>query len=303
MTVLELEKTLLSYGAENPREEAYLLLNHLFGASRADTILNRDKDFSSSELDMALEKRKAHVPVQYIIGKWEFMGKEFLVSPDCLIPRPDTEILVEKAIEITKNGEDVADFCTGSGCIGISVALFCKGINLTLVDISEDALNMAKKNAWLHGVTDKCEFVLADVTEDILSGEYGAILSNPPYILKKDMDTLSPEVKNEPYIALCGGEDGLDIIRPIVINSSRHLCDGGILIPALDNDLQGVALLGGQFVDLQDVGADGFLAVAGDGDNAGHCDAGSGDHSGSTGVQTGGRRANILKRLHGSSSS
>ncbi len=148
-----------------------------------------------------------------------------------MIPRPDTEILVEKAIKSIKKGVRIADLCTGSGCIGISVLNNRADIDhLTLVDISEDALNMAKKNAALHKVTDRCEFVLADVTEEVLSGEYGAILSNPPYILKKDMDTLSPEVKNEPYIALCGGEDGLDIIRPIVLNSSRHLCKDGILM-------------------------------------------------------------------------
>lgn len=228
MTVLELEKTLSSYGAENPREEAYLLLNHLFGISRADTILKRDKDFSSEVLDMALEKRRAHVPVQYIIGKWEFMGKEFFVSPECLIPRPDTEILVEKAIEITKNGEDVADFCTGSGCIGISLALFCRGINLTLVDISEGALNIAKKNARSHGVN--AEFVLGDIRHDLPSKKFDVITSNPPYIPSSDVLTLSEEVKNEPNIALDGGEDGLDIIRFLLSDGLDYLKDGGRML-------------------------------------------------------------------------
>ena len=231
MKIKEIIASLKDADIENAEGESYLIVEHLFNVSYAVARADREREYPESKLLEIIERRKKHIPLQHIFGEWYFMGEKFYVSPHCLIPRPDTEILVEKAIKSIKKGVRIADLCTGSGCIGISVLKNRDDINdLTLIDISEDALNMAKKNARLHGVNDKCEFVLADVTEDILSGEYGAILSNPPYILKKDMDTLSDEVKKEPYIALCGGEDGLDIIRPIVMNSSRHLCDGGILM-------------------------------------------------------------------------
>ena len=231
MKIKEIIASLKEADIENAEGEAYLIVEHLFNVSYAMAKADRDREYPENELLSVIEQRKSHIPLQHIFGEWYFMGEKFYVSPHCLIPRPDTEILVEKAIKSIKKGVRIADLCTGSGCIGISVLDNRADIeHLTLVDISEDALNMAKKNAALHKVTDRCEFVLADVTEDVLSGEYGTILSNPPYILKKDMDSLSKEVKNEPYIALCGGEDGLDIIRPIVLKSSRHLCKDGILM-------------------------------------------------------------------------
>ena len=242
MKIKEIIAYLKEADIENAEGESYLIVEHLFNVSYAVARADREREYPESKLLEIIEQRKKHIPLQHIFGEWYFMAEKFYVSPHCLIPRPDTEILVEKAIKSIKKGVRIADLCTGSGCIGISVLKNRDDINdLTLVDISEDALNMAKKNARLHGVTDKCEFVLADVTEDILSGEYGAILSNPPYILKKDMDTLSDEVKKEPYIALCGGEDGLDIIRPIVLNSAHHLADGGILIVEFGYD-QGEAI-------------------------------------------------------------
>ena len=242
MKIKDIIASLKDGDIENAEGEAYLIVEHLFNVSYAMAKADKDREYASDELSSLIEKRKSHIPLQHILGEWYFMGEKFYVSPDCLIPRPDTEILVEKAIKSIKKGVRIADLCTGSGCIGISVLNNRPDINsLTLVDISEAAMNMARKNAALHSVDTKCEFVLADVTEDILNGEYGAILSNPPYILEKDMDTLSDEVKKEPYIALCGGEDGLDIIRPIVLNSAHHLADGGILIIEFGYD-QGEAM-------------------------------------------------------------
>ena len=123
MKIREIEKYLSSLGVDNPKGEAYLILEKLFNESRASLLLCGDKDFSSPELDRLLSERKKRIPLQYLLGEWDFMGKTFYVTRDCLIPRADTEILVEKALKLVKAGADVADLCTGSGCIGISIAL------------------------------------------------------------------------------------------------------------------------------------------------------------------------------------
>ena len=242
MKIKELIASLKGCCGDSAEREAYLIIEQIFNVSYAALISDKERDFDKELLIPIIEKRNNRIPLQYIFGEWYFMGEKFYVSPDCLIPRPDTEILVEKAIKCIKPNARIADLCTGSGCIGISVLDNRKDIKeLTLVDISAPALDMARKNAALHGVAERCEFVLADVTKDILIGKYDAILSNPPYILSKDMDSLSPEVKNEPYIALCGGEDGLDIIKPIVYNSSQHLNEDGILLIEFGYD-QGEAM-------------------------------------------------------------
>ena len=266
MKLFEIENALASFGAENPREEALIIVEELFGLGRAALMLERDRDFSSQELTALLEKRKEHVPLQHIIGKWGFMGKEFYVSPECLIPRPDTEILVEKALEILKNrhpvcefegkntphpsaeptpspqgegkegagvfenGLDVADLCTGSGCIGLSLLMYGEIDKVTLMDISSGALDMARKNAALHGLGEKCEFVLGDITKDMPRRKFGLIASNPPYIPTGDIAGLSEEVKKEPMLALDGGQDGLDIIRFLIGEGLSYLKENGAML-------------------------------------------------------------------------
>ena len=231
MKLYEIESTLSSFGVECPREEACLIIEKLFNVNRATLMAQRDRDFSSRELDLVIEKRKNKEPLQYIFGEWEFMGKEFYVSPACLIPRPDTEILVEKAIELSKKAEEVADFCTGSGCIGLSLLMYVSTISkLTLVDISRDALNMAIKNAKRHSLENKCTFVLGDIRTCLDDKRYDLIVSNPPYIPTRDIDSLSPEVKKEPSLALDGGNDGLDIIRFLIGDGLSYLKDGGYML-------------------------------------------------------------------------
>ena len=231
MKIREIIKSFSDIGSSEPEREAYLTVEYLFGAGYASVKAEPEREYDAEKIKAVLSKRENKIPLQYIFGEWYFMGERFLVSENCLIPRQDTEILVENAINVIKKGGRIADLCTGSGCIGISLLLNRPDIeDLTLLDISADALHMVKKNAALHGVESKCSFVLADVTKPLNIGKFDAILSNPPYILSRDMDTLSDEVKNEPRIALDGGEDGLDIIRPIVYNFSSCLNDGGSLM-------------------------------------------------------------------------
>lgn len=231
MNIKELENELLSYGVENPKSEATIILQELFGVSPSELILNKNKDFSSKKLSSVLNGRKERIPLQHLLGKWDFMGLSFYVSKDCLIPRSDTEILVEKAISVLKKGDTVVDLCTGSGCIGLSILKYMPDIkSLTLVDLSEKALLMAEKNAKALGLMDKCSLRLSDITKDVPNDKYDLITANPPYIPTKDIEFLSPEVKKEPFMALDGGFDGLDIIRALANKWLDRLNDGGTML-------------------------------------------------------------------------
>ena len=202
--------------------EAIILLERLFGVRPAIVFLDQEREYDEKILLPIIEKRENNVPLQYILGEWEFMGHSFIVTPACLIPRPDTEVLVEKALKVIKKGDRVADFCTGSGCIGLSLLLFTPLENITLVDLSSDALEVARGNAKKHYLENRCELILGDICTLNFENKFDVIVSNPPYIPSRDIDTLSSEVKKEPRLALDGGEDGLDIIR--------FLLDGGILL-------------------------------------------------------------------------
>lgn len=191
------------------------------------------KEFSAEELEKineAVEKRINHVPLAYIFGKTNFYGFDFVVSSDVLIPRLDTEILVEKIIEeINSRSEAVSilDIGTGSGAIAISV---CKetGAKTTAVDVSEKALEIAKQNAKLNQVD--ITFIKSDLFENISDLKADIIVSNPPYIETAEIDKLMPEVKEfEPILALDGGESGLDFYERIINDAGRHLNPGGKL--------------------------------------------------------------------------
>ena len=220
-----------SYGIENSDIEAEIILNHLFGVNKANIIFDREREYEDEKIKSILDKRRQHIPLQHIIGKWYFMGREFYVSPDCLIPRPDTEVLVENGIRELKSGGSVADLCTGSGCIGISMLVYREDISSMLMcDISKNALNIAKKNAIANTVSSKCTFLCGDITRDLPNTKFDMIVSNPPYIPSKDIAFLSDEVKKEPMIALDGGEDGLDIIRFLVGEGLSYLNENGKML-------------------------------------------------------------------------
>lgn len=239
MNVKEIEGKLRSFGIEDAKTESHLIVERLFGVSRGALLLDSTKDFDSCELDAVLEKRKARIPLQYIFGEWEFMGVKFIVSEDCLIPQPDTEILVEKALEILKKRHpvcdfaeklEVADLCTGSGCIGLSLLMYGGIDKVMLMDLSKGALNIAKKNAIRYGLLDRCELIHGDITKDMPKKRYDMIVSNPPYIPSGDIALLPEEVKKEPLMALDGGNDGLDIIRFLIGDGLGYLKENGVML-------------------------------------------------------------------------
>ena len=232
MKYSELVDALKQIGTDSAESEAELILNHLFGVNRASIIFDKSKEYDESKIAPILAKRAEKIPLQHVLGKWYFMGREFYVSPDCLIPRQDTEVLVERALKELKTGARVADLCTGSGCIGISMLIYRPDISeMLLCDISKKALNMAKKNAISNLVSDKCKFLCADITKGLPFGELDMIVSNPPYIPSADISSLSDEVKKEPMLALDGGDDGLDIIGFLLSDGLSYLSkDGKMLI-------------------------------------------------------------------------
>lgn len=208
-------------------------------------VIKRDKTFLYSNPNYRLDavesilfkavvkRRAAHEPFQYISGKQEFYGLEFDVTPAVLIPRPETEILVEAAIKKLKSLEQPSflEIGVGSGCISISVLANLPNAKAVAVDISETALQVARRNAEKHNVTDCIEFFESDLFEKVGNVAFDAILSNPPYIPKTDIEMLQPEVRdNEPRSALDGGDDGLNIVRSIVKESVGYLKSGSPLI-------------------------------------------------------------------------
>lgn len=182
-----------------------------------------------------IEKRASGIPLQYITGQQEFMSLMFNVSPDVLIPRQDTEVLVETVMDyakrIDRGSVRILDIGTGSGCIAVSLAYFLKNSLLTAVDISQAALDMACSNAEKAGVSNRVRFLKSNLFKNLCENErFDIIVSNPPYIMTGDMENLQVEVKcHEPVAALDGGPDGLEFYRSIIGDAPGFLSDKGLL--------------------------------------------------------------------------
>ena len=188
---------------------------------------------AQKEIGTILLRRKTREPLEYILGFAWFYGLRFSVSPDCLIPQADTEIICEKLISHLKEGMRFADICTGSGCIALAALSNTKKTTALAYDISEGALAVARKNAKDFGLSERFESKKADVfAEDFLwdAGDFDVIVSNPPYIETAVIETLSPEVQREPKIALDGGADGLIFYRRLLDVCPGHLKKDGILL-------------------------------------------------------------------------
>ena len=247
---------LLEAGIADPACDAGILLLWAYDLDRTQYLVKADEEsddpLTESVYKRAIMTRSKHTPVQYITGRAPFYGMEFAVSPDVLIPRFDTEILVEEAVRrlksLLKEKErklSVLDMCTGSGCIAISVAaaLDCE---MTAVDLSQKALDMAalnervlldpERNGALKHTPSPIRFLQSNMFEAV-SGEYDCILSNPPYIRPEVIETLDIEVKDrEPRLALDGGPDGLDFYRILAREAGPHLRKGGLLLMEIGCD-------------------------------------------------------------------
>ena len=226
MTALEYADRLLSPVTEEHEAEARIIISDLTGLPIGR--INIEAPPLSTALRERIEgivKRRAQgEPLQYILGKWEFMGLPFYTRPCALIPRQDTETLCEEALAI--GGRTLLDLCCGTGCIGVSLAKL-GGFEVTFGDISRDCIDLARENAALNGVAGS--FVLTDMFGNI-SGSYDMICVNPPYIPTSHLALLQAEVKREPALALDGGADGLDFYRRIARDYAAHLNPGGALL-------------------------------------------------------------------------
>ena len=228
MTALEYAEELLSPVTEEHEAEARIIISDLTALPIGR--INIEAPPLSAALKESIDgiaKRRAQgEPLQYILGKWEFMGLPFYTRPCALIPRQDTETLCEEALKINGRGKTFLDLCCGTGCIGVSLAKL-GGFEVTFADISPDCLALARENAALNGVSGK--FLLTDMFSDI-SDSFDLICVNPPYIPTSELASLQAEVKREPVLALDGGADGLDFYRRISRDYAAHLNPGGALL-------------------------------------------------------------------------
>lgn len=228
--------TLNSAGVDGPRNEATLLLMHVLDRDRTFLLAHDDERLSPDQLDRyrSLVARRAEgYPLQYLTGNQEFFGLEFKVTPDVLIPRPETELIVEIGVEILKGktAAVLADVGTGSGAIAISLLQELPGARAIAVDVSAVALAVAKRNAEQHQVIDRLRLIESDLFSAIASSEsFDLIVSNPPYVPAEDLTGLQREVRHEPLGALDGGADGLVVIRRLLKDAPDFLRAGGYLV-------------------------------------------------------------------------
>jgi len=259
------EAILKAVNNKSASNDARVILSNVLNCSKIFLIANYDYQLTEDEeakFAELIELRAKGVPLQYITGKQEFMSLQFKVNSNVLIPRQETEILVETIIDYIKNkrgilkernavskkntnsgnkadsvsinrSDDISilEIGTGSGCIAVSLAYYIQDCFITATDISEDAIQTARLNASLNGVKEKIDFVVSDLFENVGNKKFDAIVSNPPYIAKKDIESLDVEVKKyEPIIALDGGIDGLDFYRAIIQKAPDYLKEDGILV-------------------------------------------------------------------------
>jgi len=244
--LLDAVNILKQNNVQTPRLDAEVILAHLLGWDRID-LITRSREVLDQDLEQEyyhfIQERAAGKPVQYITGQQEFMGLNFKVTPDVLIPRPDTEILVETAIKEAGTMEPpltIVDVGTGSGAISISLAHYIKGAHIHSIDISPKALGVAMENARLHSLEHRVTFYqgdLFDPIDDLLRSRVDLLVSNPPYIPTHKIPNLQREVRYyEPTLALDGGEDGLDYYRRIIQEGEKFLSPRGCLILEIGHD-------------------------------------------------------------------
>jgi release factor glutamine methyltransferase len=218
-------------GIDAPRLTAEVLLAHALSCDRVRLYLDFDKPLGDPELARYRElvrRRAEGEPTAYLTGRREFYGRPFRVDPRVLVPRPETELLVEAALAALPEGGRALDLCTGSGCVAISLALAGKGARVFATDVSEDALALARENAAALGAV--VDLAAGDLWSAVADPEpFDVVVSNPPYVPGRELASLPREVRREPTVALDGGEDGLAVLRRIVEGAPARLRPGGTL--------------------------------------------------------------------------
>jgi len=225
------------HGSETPRLDTEILLARARGCRRIELYTDFDQELSDDQRatmrDLVM-RRAAAEPVAYLVGFREFFGLDFQVTPDVLIPRPDTETVVVELLDRARglDAPRVLDVGTGSGCIAITVAVRLPGARVTATDISAAAIEVARGNAGNHGVTDRINFACGDLYSALDPGDhFDVIASNPPYVSRGELEELSDDIRlHEPHAALDGGDDGLDIVRRLVSDAAGHLHPAGWLL-------------------------------------------------------------------------
>lgn len=226
-------------GFSAPRLDADLIVAEALGVPRVKLYLDLDRPLIDPELAAIralVERRRRHEPMAYLLGEREFFGHSFAVSSDVLIPRPDTEVLVERALAVLASGEvgegDVLDVCTGSGAIALSILKGAEGRSALATDLSPSALDVARRNAEALGVADRIRFVQGDLFAPLSAQDQFALIAiNPPYIGTDELATLMPDVRDfEPRMALDAGTDALSFYRRIAVQAGAHLSRPGALL-------------------------------------------------------------------------
>jgi release factor glutamine methyltransferase len=233
------ETFLKSRGLSEPESDAEVLLSFVLQTKRSKLPLMRSQkltDIQVSRYEKYILRRSKREPAAYITGLVGFMGFEFKANKNVLIPRSETEILVETALKLAKkeNKNSVLDLCTGSGCIAVSLAKLGKFKGITASDVSGSALEIAKENARINNVLDIISFIKSDIFDRISDKKIDIIVSNPPYVSHEEYDALEPELKYEPEIALTAEDDGLFFYKKIAGKSGKYLNDNGFILIELN---------------------------------------------------------------------
>lgn len=225
MTLKEAIEILKKAGVDSPDYDA----RELFRAYVGESLITLNTASDSEELTEAVSRRAAREPLQYILGTVGFYREEYRVTPDCLIPRSDTEILVDYAVKHIPDNERFADLCSGSGCIGISTLKNTTGTHCDAYDLSDGAIKLTLENAKLNGVEHRLTAHKRDLLREDIEGEYFAILSNPPYIPRCVYEGLEKEIFHEPKMAFVGGESGLVFYERLIPVSIGSIKKGGFI--------------------------------------------------------------------------
>lgn len=231
-TIYHLKKS----GSDTPRLDAEILLAHARGCQRIKLYVDYDVELDDEHratMRELVKRRANHEPVAYLVGFREFFGLEFAVQKGVLVPRPDTETLVVKGLELAGALTEprVLDLCTGSGCVAVAMAKNAPKATFTAVEIDPAVRDVAQKNIEKHSLGDRVDLLLGDLFEPVAGRQFEVVISNPPYVPDAEIATLDPDVRlHEPELALRGGADGLDIVRRIIGQAANFLTPGGVIL-------------------------------------------------------------------------